>query len=85
MEERKRQGELKQLQEEGAAFVPTSPRSSLVPQVHEQFDRPWPMPRVMIVRERKDFSDALVDRRTWLSCLRLWSKGITLPGGTYAR
>jgi hypothetical protein len=46
MEERKRQGELKQLQEEGAAFVPTSPRSSLVPQVHEQFDRPWPMPRV---------------------------------------
>jgi hypothetical protein len=23
----------------------------LVPQVHEQFDRPWPMPRIVIVRE----------------------------------
>ena len=35
IEERKRQEELKRLQEEGAVFVPPGPPSSPVPQIHE--------------------------------------------------
>jgi hypothetical protein len=31
-----------------------------VPQIHEQFDRPWPMPGVMVVGEGENLQDLFV-------------------------
>ena len=32
----------------------------LVPQIHEELDRRWPVPRVMIICKGEDFSHALI-------------------------